>query len=87
MPRTSFVAPFASRETNTADTRPLLVNQDGFDAASIGNPPASLRHIGVVGLGLIGGSFAKAYADAGLQVYGADIDEQMCIRDSIRPGR
>ncbi|MFQ9742620.1 MAG: prephenate dehydrogenase [Slackia sp.] len=76
MPRTSFVAPFASRETNTADTRPLLVNQNGFDAASIGNPPASLRHIGVVGLGLIGGSFAKAYADAGLQVYGADIDER-----------
>ena len=54
MPRTSFVVPFASCETNTVDTRPLLVNQNGFDAASIGNPPASLRHIGVVGLGLIG---------------------------------
>ena len=76
MPRTSFVVPFASCETNTVDTRPLLVNQNGFDAASIGNPPASLRHIGVVGLGLIGGSFARAYADAGLQVYGADIDER-----------
>ncbi|MDD5806507.1 MAG: prephenate dehydrogenase/arogenate dehydrogenase family protein [Eggerthellales bacterium] len=31
--------------------------------------------VGVVGLGLIGGSFAKAYADAGIPVYGADIDE------------
>ena len=32
--------------------------------------------VGVVGLGLIGGSFAKAYADAGVKVYGADIDER-----------
>ena len=30
----------------------------------------------MVGLGLIGGSFAKAYADAGVKVYGADIDER-----------
>ncbi len=33
------------------------------------------RTVGIVGLGLIGGSFAKAYADAGVTVYGYDIDE------------
>lgn len=32
---------------------------------------------GVVGLGLIGGSFAKAYAAAGNTVYGFDTDEKM----------
>ena len=32
--------------------------------------------VGVVGLGLIGGSFAKAYADAGIEVYGYDVDER-----------
>ena len=30
--------------------------------------------VGIVGLGLIGGSFAKAYKAAGYTVYGADID-------------
>lgn len=35
-----------------------------------------LRRVGVVGLGLIGGSFAKAYADAGVTVFGADADER-----------
>lgn len=34
------------------------------------------RCVGVAGLGLIGGSFAKAYADAGVTVYGADRDER-----------
>lgn len=34
------------------------------------------RCVGVVGLGLIGGSFAKAYADAGVAVFGADADER-----------
>ena len=34
------------------------------------------RCVGVVGLGLIGGSFAKAYADAGVTVFGADADER-----------
>lgn len=37
---------------------------------------AAPRCVGVVGLGLIGGSFAKAYADAGVTVYGADKDER-----------
>lgn len=32
--------------------------------------------VGVVGLGLIGGSFAKAYADAGVKVFGADADKR-----------
>ncbi|MEE0519612.1 prephenate dehydrogenase [Slackia sp.] len=76
MPRTSLAAPFASRGMNAADVRPPLANPGEFDAASSNNPPASLRRIGVVGLGLIGGSFAKAYSDAGLQVFGADIDER-----------
>ncbi len=31
--------------------------------------------VGVVGLGLIGGSFAKAYADAGVRVLAYDVDE------------
>ena len=41
-------------------------------------PPAPLppTRVGVVGLGLIGGSFAKAYSDAGIEVFGADIDER-----------
>lgn len=32
---------------------------------------------GIVGLGLIGGSFAKAYAKEGCTVYGADIDKSI----------
>lgn len=32
--------------------------------------------IGIVGLGLIGGSFAKAYADAGVEVFAYDKDER-----------
>lgn len=34
------------------------------------------KRVGIVGLGLIGGSFAKAYADAGIEVFAADIDER-----------
>ncbi len=34
------------------------------------------RSVAIIGLGLIGGSFAKAYADAGIKVYGFDIDER-----------
>jgi len=34
-------------------------------------------NVGIVGLGLIGGSFAKAYAKAGWLVYAHDIDESM----------
>ncbi len=34
------------------------------------------RRVGIVGLGLIGGSFAKAYADAGIEVFAADVDER-----------
>lgn len=34
------------------------------------------ERVGIVGLGLIGGSFAKAYADAGIEVFAADIDER-----------
>ena len=33
--------------------------------------------VGIVGLGLIGGSFAKAYHAAGWTVYGYDVDESM----------
>jgi len=33
--------------------------------------------IGVVGMGLIGGSLAKAYKDAGHDVYGFDTDESI----------
>lgn len=33
--------------------------------------------LGIVGLGLIGGSFARAYALAGHQVYAQDLDEHM----------
>ena len=33
--------------------------------------------VGIVGLGLIGGSFAKAYHAAGWAVYGYDVDESM----------
>ena len=33
--------------------------------------------VGIVGLGLIGGSFAKAYHAAGWEVLAADIDRQM----------
>ena len=33
--------------------------------------------VGIVGLGLIGGSFAKAYHAAGWTVYGHDVDESM----------
>lgn len=33
--------------------------------------------VGIVGLGLIGGSFAKAYAKAGWTVYAQDIDKSM----------
>lgn len=36
---------------------------------------AERKPVGIVGLGLIGGSFAKAYADAGFTVYGHDLDE------------
>lgn len=36
----------------------------------------ALACVGVVGLGLIGGSFAKAYADAGIRVLAYDIDER-----------
>ena len=36
----------------------------------------TLKRVGIVGLGLIGGSFAKAYADAGIEVFAADIDER-----------
>ena len=32
---------------------------------------------GIVGLGLIGGSLAKAYHQAGMEVYGCDLDESM----------
>lgn len=35
-----------------------------------------LNRVGVVGLGLIGGSFAKAYADAGIEVLAYDIDDR-----------
>ena len=31
-------------------------------------------HVGIVGLGLIGGSFARAYRAAGAEVYAFDID-------------
>ena len=46
--------------------------------------------IGVVGLGLIGGSFAKAYTKAGHQVYASDIDEsvlQFAMMSDIVEGR
>ncbi len=33
--------------------------------------------VGIVGLGLIGGSLARAYAKAGWQVYAVDHDEDM----------
>ena len=33
--------------------------------------------VGIVGLGLIGGSFAKAYAQAGCEVYGLDLSEEV----------
>lgn len=35
------------------------------------------RTVGVVGLGLIGGSIAKAYKQAGYTVYGYDLDDKM----------
>lgn len=47
-----------------------LRHDGAFDASS---PAPSC--VGVVGLGLIGGSFAKAYADAGIRVLAYDIDE------------
>ncbi len=34
------------------------------------------QRVGIVGLGLIGGSFAKAYADSGIEVFADDIDER-----------
>ncbi len=34
------------------------------------------QRVGIVGLGLIGGSFAKAYADYGIEVYATDIDDR-----------
>lgn len=34
------------------------------------------QRVGIVGLGLIGGSFAKAYADCGIEVYATDIDDR-----------
>lgn len=44
------------------------------DSRPVSNPP--LKCVGIVGLGLIGGSLAKAYADGGFEVFGADIDER-----------
>lgn len=47
----------------------------------------NLTCVGVVGLGLIGGSFAKAYADAGMRVLAYDIDdrslEAACAEGSV----
>ncbi len=42
--------------------------------------------VGIVGLGLIGGSFAKAYHAAGWEVLAADIDRQM-LDFANAPGR
>ncbi len=44
------------------------------DAAKPGVPAC----VGVVGLGLIGGSFAKAFADAGVRVLAFDRDDKTC---------
>ena len=75
MPRTSFAAPFASRGMNAADVRPPLANR----ANSMRNPATILPRRCVASawcLGLSAALSAKAYSDAGLQVFGADIDER-----------
>ncbi len=41
--------------------------------------------VGVIGLGLIGGSFAKAYAAAGCEVYGSDINAEV-IESALEAG-
>ena len=45
------------------------------------------KRVGIVGLGLIGGSFAKAYADAGIEVFAADIDERAMNAAEQKIGR
>lgn len=49
-----------------------------------------MRSVGVIGLGLIGGSLAKAAAGAGFSVYGKDADEEVTKRalsDGVLDGR
>ena len=41
--------------------------------------------VGIVGLGLIGGSFAKAYHQAGWRVLAFDVDEDTMARRASRP--
>lgn len=48
----------------------FMTNAEGF-----GMQFSLPERVGIVGLGLIGGSFAKAYADAGIEVLAFDIDE------------
>ena len=55
-----------------AGTTRLMEEAQMEDAVQHIRPP---RCVGVVGLGLIGGSFAKAYADAGMKVLAHDIDK------------
>ena len=35
------------------------------------------KNIGIAGLGLIGGSFAKAFACKGIKVYGFDVNKSV----------
>ena len=42
-----------------------------------------MKAVGVVGLGLIGGSMARAVKNAGYQVYGADIDRSVLLKAQL----
>ena len=42
-----------------------------------------MKAVGVVGLGLIGGSMARAVKKAGYQVYGADIDRSVLLKAQL----
>ena len=55
------------------------VGAAGSQAPGAGDPPAMVPgRCGVVGLGLIGGSFARALARGGHEVYACDLDDDIC---------
>ena len=38
------------------------------------------KNIGIAGLGLIGGSFAKAFACKGIKIYGFDLNKSVLLQ-------
>ncbi len=43
----------------------------------------NFKKIGIAGVGLIGGSFAKAFKAQGIELYGYDISLEMCMRQDV----